>query len=396
MLLVGDVDVMPVRYMVLDRVTPAAFDYAFYPSDLYYADLAKQDGAFDDWNARKDGFHAGYFGEVRGEKNKKDPINYDEVDYRPDIAVGRWPVSTAEEVKTVAAKSIAYEDAVRDGTHPGLRQAALFHVGGWVDARGRIDGLAKKMPDGWKADRYFFDAGDGKFSTPPPDKKHVLAALNQGRFAGGPRRPRQREHLGGLLLRQRHRQGQERRPAAGDVLRRVQHGVLRPAAALRRLRGRGRQGAQGHGRGRGIQGAAAPAVAVPEGQIQPDRPGRASAERRAGRGGGLHRLQHRQPAVRADAAGRLHGGPARVGSACVGDCWAERCRYYYDKEHLDTLKPNDDWYPPSIFFQGMKYVSSATRRCRWRRRRLRSENLVGNGRGRRNPAPTVTGRRNRP
>lgn len=30
-LLVGDVDVMPVRYMVLDRLTPAAFDYAFSP-----------------------------------------------------------------------------------------------------------------------------------------------------------------------------------------------------------------------------------------------------------------------------------------------------------------------------------------------------------------------------
>ena len=29
-LLVGDVDVLPVRYMVLDRVTPAAFDYSFY------------------------------------------------------------------------------------------------------------------------------------------------------------------------------------------------------------------------------------------------------------------------------------------------------------------------------------------------------------------------------
>jgi hypothetical protein len=42
--LVGDVDVMPVRYIVLDRVTPAAFDYAFYPSDLYYADLVKPDG----------------------------------------------------------------------------------------------------------------------------------------------------------------------------------------------------------------------------------------------------------------------------------------------------------------------------------------------------------------
>src|SRR5262245_18533631 len=40
-LLVCDVDVMPVSFMVLDRVTPAAFDYAFYPSDLYYADLAR-------------------------------------------------------------------------------------------------------------------------------------------------------------------------------------------------------------------------------------------------------------------------------------------------------------------------------------------------------------------
>ena len=128
-LLVGDVDVMPVRYMVLDRNTPAAFDYAFYPSDLYYADLAQQDGGFDDWNARKDGFHAGYFGEVRGENNKKDPINYDEIDYRPEIAVGRWPVSTADEVKTVAAKTMAYETGVRDGTHPGLRRADLFHVG---------------------------------------------------------------------------------------------------------------------------------------------------------------------------------------------------------------------------------------------------------------------------
>ena len=45
-LLVGDVDVMPVRFMVLDRVTPAACDYAFYPTDLYYGDLAKKDGSF--------------------------------------------------------------------------------------------------------------------------------------------------------------------------------------------------------------------------------------------------------------------------------------------------------------------------------------------------------------
>ncbi len=61
--------------------------------------MATRDGSFDDWNARKDGFHAGYFGEVRGEKNKSDPINFDQIDYRPELAVGRWPVDTADEVR---------------------------------------------------------------------------------------------------------------------------------------------------------------------------------------------------------------------------------------------------------------------------------------------------------
>ena len=147
-LLVGDVDVLPVRYMVLDRVTPAAFDYAFYPSDLYYSDLAKQDGTFDDWNAQKEGFHALYFGEVRGEKNKKDPINFDRIDYRPDVAVGRWPVSTPAEVRMLATKSLAYEKSILAGTHPGMRKAALFHVGGWVDGSSRPHRPARALSKG--------------------------------------------------------------------------------------------------------------------------------------------------------------------------------------------------------------------------------------------------------
>ncbi|MBM3998134.1 MAG: hypothetical protein FJ297_01100 [Planctomycetes bacterium] len=106
-LLVDDVDVFPVRYMVLDRITPHAFDYAFYPCDLCYSDLARADGQFDDWNGCKESSYAGYFGEVRGEKNNNDPINFDAVDYRPDIAVGRWPVCNEEEVGRVAGKTIA-------------------------------------------------------------------------------------------------------------------------------------------------------------------------------------------------------------------------------------------------------------------------------------------------
>src|ERR1041384_2625223 len=179
-LLVGDVDVLPVRFMVLDRVTPAAYDYAFYPSDLYYSDLAKSDGSFDDWNGRKDSFHAGYFGEVRGEKNKQDLINFDEIDYRPDIAVGRWPVSTLEEARRVADKTVRYEQSVLANTSPHLHRAAFFAVGGWVDAQRPMNRLAQKLARGWRVEkRYSADAGHPA-ATPPPDHDQLRSLLNEG------------------------------------------------------------------------------------------------------------------------------------------------------------------------------------------------------------------------
>ena len=100
-LLVGDADVMPVRFMVLDRVTSSAADTAFYPSDLYYADLLARDGTFDDWNKARSDHHTHYFGEVHGEKNKQDAINFDGIDYLPELAVGRWPVATPAEVEQI-------------------------------------------------------------------------------------------------------------------------------------------------------------------------------------------------------------------------------------------------------------------------------------------------------
>jgi hypothetical protein len=39
----------------------------------------------------------------------------------------------------------------------------------------------------------------------------------------------------------------------------------------------------------------------------------------------------------------------------LGDCWASAIRYYYDKDGLAALKPDNGWYPPSIFFQAMKF-----------------------------------------
>ena len=169
-LLVGDADVLPVRYMVLDRNTEAAFDYAFYPSDLYYADVAKPDGSFETWNARADGFHAGYFGEVRGEHNKQDPINFDQIDYRPELAVGRWPVSAPEQAALVAGKTMRYELAAERaraaaanmgfGGRAWPARAGLVMVGGWVDARPQFEELSTLLGTRFDTERRYYDGGD--------------------------------------------------------------------------------------------------------------------------------------------------------------------------------------------------------------------------------------------
>ena len=181
-LLVGDVDVLPVRYMVLDRVTPAAFNYAFYPSDLYYSDLAKADGSFDDWNGRHDDFHARYYGEVHGEANKEDRINFDNVDYLPDIAVGRWPVSNEDDVRAIASKTMAYEKLVIAGTAPHLRRAGLLGVEGWVDTNDFLAKLETHLGQGWAVEKHWFSvkSTDDKRAASRRNREKVAELFNRG------------------------------------------------------------------------------------------------------------------------------------------------------------------------------------------------------------------------
>ena len=255
---------MPVRYyMVLDRVTPAAFDYAFYPSDLYYADVAQRDGSFDDWNARKDGFHAGYFGEVRGEKNKQTRSTTTRSTTAPrwPSAVGRsarprrsrrsppsrWPMRTARPRRESA----------------GLRRAAFVHVPGWVDARGRDGRLGAQLPAGWTASEALSAAPTRNTRRRPPTRSISSPPLNEGASLVRPRRTRQRTTAGTeLSVRRRPEElrNADRLPVV--ISAGCSHGAVRPAAALRGLRGRPRQGTRGHRRRRSLQRPAAPAVAL--------------------------------------------------------------------------------------------------------------------------------------
>ncbi len=355
-LLVGDVDVLPVRFMVLDRVTLAAFDYAFYPSDLYFSDLAKADGSFEDWNARKEGFHAGYFGEVRGEKNKTDPINYDEIHYLPEVAVGRWPVSTPAEARIVADKTVAYERMLLAQSAPHRQRAGFVVTGGWVDSRQLVDGLAAKLAGAWQLEkRYYSDAGQPS-ATPPPNHQQVCQLLNEGV---------------GLVVHTGHGQpdGWDQCFSVGDLdhltnamqlpviisagCSTAYFSPLPPYEPYVDVDGKEHAGSDHQ---EVFTAPPPPPSPYQRGRFNPTGLGEQLLKRSTnGSVAYIGCNTGSQPCGLTLVEGFVNA-LAEAKEPRLGDCWASAIRHYFSKEHLATLKPNADWYPPSIFFQGMKFM----------------------------------------
>lgn len=85
---------VPVRYSNLDD----GFGHEVFLTDLYFADIYKETGEFEDWDSNKNGVFAewGFTG--------------DKLDLKPDVAVGRLPCRTTDEVTTVVEKIITYEN----------------------------------------------------------------------------------------------------------------------------------------------------------------------------------------------------------------------------------------------------------------------------------------------
>jgi hypothetical protein len=174
-MLVGDCDKFPVRYTKTDRKDAKAHDTAFLPADLYYADLFRQDGRFDDWDRNKNG----YFGELRGESTAG-TVNVDDVDLRPDIAVGRVPASTAGEVSTYVSKVISYERGAL-GT-AWSRTALLIATIDWIeDACKTMDHIADEYLINHMTTLYkLYAAGNPCASTPVPSGATINTRLNGG------------------------------------------------------------------------------------------------------------------------------------------------------------------------------------------------------------------------
>lgn len=86
---------VPVRYSNLVSGEPG------YPCDLYYADVYKAGGVFDDWDSNDNGIFAEWTDETGAPE--------DVLDLYPDVALGRLACRSVKEVRDVVNKIITYE-----------------------------------------------------------------------------------------------------------------------------------------------------------------------------------------------------------------------------------------------------------------------------------------------
>lgn len=344
-LLVGDADVLPVRFMVLDRCTEPAFHYAFYPSDHYYADLARADGSFDDWNAAREGFHEQYFGEVRGECHKDTPIDFDRVSYVPELALGRWPVSSAGELAALVHKTLAWKPT------SDRARVLLVHAPEWIDARPQAAVLAQAWTSaGFSVTRQFFGE-NGDLPTPASTRDALLGGIDMA------------VHLGHGSEESWHR---ALGPAERDALAGAHPAVFLsigcstahfcnepPYQSYVDREGIAHRGTNAGEVFREEPPAPAPLQAGPHNST-----GLGERLMRMPAGGAVAYIgcaTGAQPCALTLLEGfgqSLAQDPARR----IGDAWKDALRFYWEHEHLAELKPDEGWYPPSVFFQGMKFL----------------------------------------
>ena len=354
------------------------FDYAFYPSDLYYADLARKDGSFDDWNAVKEGFHRLYVGEVRGENFKHDRINYDQIAYDPEIAFGRWPVSTEQEVRIIAAKTIAYEKSIRDDTHPGERRAAFFNTAGYVDVRDQMNGWSRQLPPGWAPPVTFTATTRSPITrrrpTRPTCSKRPTRVADSSRTSGtGATIPgTARSRLRGLAKLK----DADRLPVMISVgCSTANFAPLPPYSAYVDVAGKEHAGTNDK---EVFHAPPPPPSPYQKGKYNPT-------------GLGEQLLKHpdtgaviyigcntgAQP-FRDQPLRRVLGRDAEARAAAGRRLLGHAIHAYYKKDAWPTSLRTTTGIPPRSSFRGRSSCSSATRRCRWRMRRpLRQSETCG-------------------
>jgi hypothetical protein len=225
-------------------------------------------------------------------------------------------------------------------------------IDGWVDCKAFMDARAKELPAGWSAVKLYSG------SAAPPDEPHISALLDEGV---------------GLLLHAGHGyddgweggfsskaiarlKNGERLPvvmSAGCSTARF--ATLPPYEAYLDADGVEHKGTT---QGEKFDAPPPPPHCYQTGKYNLS--GLGEKMLRAPNGGAVAYIgcnTGSQPA----ALTLMKGFTAALGRAGephprLGDLWSSSLANYFDAEHLADLKPTDSWYPPSIFFQGMKFM----------------------------------------
>ena len=255
----------------------------------------------------------------------------------------------------MVTKTIAFEQRV--ATSQGKEgRAGLLAVGGWVDSRDRMDRVADVLPDSWQIEKRYYADRRRKGTTAPPSQKEVLQLLNSGLD---------------LLCHAGH--GTDTGWANCLSLNRIDEidnaahlpvvisagcstarfACLPPYEPYVDVHGTEHQGTDA---GEVFHEPPPPPAVYQRGRY--NRLGLGEQLLRAGPNGAVAYIgcnTGSQPC----GLTLLEGFAKSWGEANeprLGDCWNGAVYHYYDRERLADLEPTESWYPPSIFFQGMKFM----------------------------------------
>jgi len=173
-MLIGDCDQFPVRYVCRDVGVPKGYQ----AGDLYYADLYKANGQFDNW----DGNNNGLYGQFDG---KSAQSNVDKVNWYPDVAFARVPASTVTELSTYIKKVIHYE--VNASNAPWFKKA-LLATGDWDQDIKTKDHIASHYLSGFTVIKHYHTTVWQQYPIDPNDvagsmdkrAAPMTAYINQG------------------------------------------------------------------------------------------------------------------------------------------------------------------------------------------------------------------------
>jgi len=145
LLLMGDTDLIPIRYVYNPDVAivgdrEAVGNASFKPTDFYYADLT------GDWDIDDD--------QIWGEDweyNSK--TGTPELDYYPELYVGRFPVDNSVELALIVNKTMSYEQILNPGDWMG-RYLAISGISDNVGTLGDTDGEDEAVLNQYILDTY--------------------------------------------------------------------------------------------------------------------------------------------------------------------------------------------------------------------------------------------------